>query len=399
MSITKKVMTALVLTSVVVLICIMIPLITSHGLNKVRSQLIEYEGQQDEVVLSQDLQLQIANVWQFMTDASLTREKEVIEKEARPAYDKAQKIVSQLLALNKDDAAHSAKLKMIQQSLPAMWETGTRMFDSYGRSFAEGNKAMEEYDKACDSAIKGGEEVTAKSRQDGRQQMKAVNGHLALLAAQVSSGGAIATVLGIAVIALMFFLRRSIVRSLTRIIEEVGCLTEGDLSRQFDSTARDEVAQVGGMLNRFIEKLHSAVSDISSTSCQVSAASAQMHRTAGDIASGAEEVAMQAGTVATASEEMSATSGTIAQNCQMAAEEAQRAAQAASDGAGVVEKTVAVMGQIAEKVQESARTVESLGARSDQIARASRAGDSRSSRTRSGRWPSAPPGRPGRSAR
>jgi methyl-accepting chemotaxis protein len=64
---------------------------------------------------------------------------------------------------------------------------------------------------------------------------------------------------------------------------------------------------------------------------------------------------------------MSATSGDIAQNCQMAAEGAQRASRAASDGAEVVERTVSVMGQIAIKVQESARTVESLGERSDQI--------------------------------
>ena len=51
----------------------------------------------------------------------------------------------------------------------------------------------------------------------------------------------------------------------------------------------------------------------------------------------------------------------------MAAEGAKRASQSASDGARVVEKTVFVMGQIALKVQESARTVESLGERSDQI--------------------------------
>jgi methyl-accepting chemotaxis protein len=64
---------------------------------------------------------------------------------------------------------------------------------------------------------------------------------------------------------------------------------------------------------------------------------------------------------------MSATSGDIAQNCQMAAEGAQRASQFAVNGAAVVEKTVLVMGQIAAKVQDTARNVESLGARSDQI--------------------------------
>src|SRR6185369_3587004 len=89
--------------------------------------------------------------------------------------------------------------------------------------------------------------------------------------------------------------------------------------------------------------------------------------TAEQIATGAEEVAAQAATVATASEEMSATSGDIAQNCQMAAEGAQRASHSAQNGAEVVAKTVAVMGQIADRVQNSAKTVASLGERSDQI--------------------------------
>jgi methyl-accepting chemotaxis protein len=64
---------------------------------------------------------------------------------------------------------------------------------------------------------------------------------------------------------------------------------------------------------------------------------------------------------------MSATSSDIAQNCQLAAEGAQRASQSANNGAEVVERTVAVMGQIAAKVQATAKTVESLGERSDQI--------------------------------
>jgi len=142
---------------------------------------------------------------------------------------------------------------------------------------------------------------------------------------------------------------------------------EGDLTKRLDDTTKDELADVSKYFNLFIEKLRGIISNISNTSSQVAAASTQLQATAEHIATGAEEVAAQAGTVATAGEEMSATSGDIAQNCQMAAEGAQRASKAASDGAVVVERTVAVMGQIAAKVQESAKTVESLGARSDQI--------------------------------
>ncbi|MDO9307780.1 MAG: methyl-accepting chemotaxis protein [Deltaproteobacteria bacterium] len=141
----------------------------------------------------------------------------------------------------------------------------------------------------------------------------------------------------------------------------------GDLTKRLEVKGKDEPAQTAYWLNQFIEKLHGIITNISLTSDQVSSAAKELSSTAEKIATGAEEVAAQAGTVATAGEEMSATAGDIAQNCQMAAEGAQRASQAASDGAAVVEKTVAVMGQIAEKVQESAKTVESLGARSDQI--------------------------------
>lgn len=166
-----------------------------------------------------------------------------------------------------------------------------------------------------------------------------------------------------------FLLTRSIVGPLVRMRTMIQDIAqgEGDLTKRLDDSSKDELGEVSHWFNLFIEKLHGIISLISSTSTQVAAASNQLNSTSEHIATGAEEVAAQAGTVATAGEEMSATSGDIAQNCQMAAEGAQRASQAASDGASVVERTVAVMGQIAAKVQESAKTVESLGERSDQI--------------------------------
>ncbi len=142
---------------------------------------------------------------------------------------------------------------------------------------------------------------------------------------------------------------------------------EGDLTKRLDDSTKDELADVSRYFNIFIDKLRTMIGSIAQTSGQVASAATQLQATADHIATGSEEVAAQASTVATAGEEMSATSGDIAQNCLMAAEGAQRASQTASNGAEIVEKTVRVMGQIAERVQESAKTVDSLGARSDQI--------------------------------
>ena len=142
---------------------------------------------------------------------------------------------------------------------------------------------------------------------------------------------------------------------------------EGDLTKRLDDSGGDEIAAASRMFNQFIDKLRGIISQVAGTSTQVAAAAGQLNATAERIATGAEEVAAQAGTVATAGEEMAATSGDIAQNCQMAVEGVMQAARSAENGSLVVEQTIVVMNQIAERVTESAKTVESLGARSDQI--------------------------------
>ncbi len=160
---------------------------------------------------------------------------------------------------------------------------------------------------------------------------------------------------------------RMINRPLRKAVDFANLIASGDLTHKEECHSGDETGQLILAMNGMTDRLHGIVSQVSGTSTQVAEAAAQLHSTAERIANGAEEVAAQAATVATAGEEMSATSGDIAQNCQMAAEGAQRASEAAQSGSAVVNATIAVMGQITDKVQESARTVDSLGARSDQI--------------------------------
>ncbi|MDD5286581.1 MAG: methyl-accepting chemotaxis protein [Desulfuromonadaceae bacterium] len=170
----------------------------------------------------------------------------------------------------------------------------------------------------------------------------------------------VALVLGILII-------RSITSAAGALIKASDAMAHGDLSQRVRLTTRDEFGVIGQSFDAMADSFAKAIQKVAESATQVSVAASQVNSTAERIATGAEEVVAQTTTVATAGEEMSATSGDIAQNCQMASEGAQRASQSASNGAEVVERTVAVMSQIAERVQESAKTVESLGARSDQI--------------------------------
>ena len=142
---------------------------------------------------------------------------------------------------------------------------------------------------------------------------------------------------------------------------------EGDLTKRLDDTSRDEIAVASSWFNRFMENMQQIIVQVAGSSSQLAAAASQLQSTSEQIATGAEEVAAQTGTVATASEEMAATSGDIARTCHQAAESAKFASTAAESGAAVVQGTVQGMQKIAVRVRETAKAVENLGARSDQI--------------------------------
>ncbi|QWV92916.1 methyl-accepting chemotaxis protein [Geomonas oryzisoli] len=181
-----------------------------------------------------------------------------------------------------------------------------------------------------------------------------------VMTALVIAGMVIAVVCGLVI-------TRMITKPLHAAVAAASAIGAGDLTTRIEVTSRDETGQLMAALQAMAENLRSTIGKVADTSAQVASASNQLHSTSEQIATGAEEVAAQAGTVATAGEQMSATSSDIARNCQMAAEGAKRASKSAQSGAEVVQGTVTVMGQIAAKVQETSRTVESLGERSDQI--------------------------------
>ena len=162
-------------------------------------------------------------------------------------------------------------------------------------------------------------------------------------------------------------LTRGIVAPLNEAVTFAGRVLEGDLTARCRYAAKDETGRMIAALNAMAEHLTSLVSRITSVSRTVSTASAELRSTAEQIATGAEEVACQTGTVATASEEMAATSGDIAHNCLLAAETCQKMSESAHDSASVVHESIASMKRIAERVKNTAVSIDSLGTRSNQI--------------------------------
>ncbi|UPU35243.1 methyl-accepting chemotaxis protein [Geomonas paludis] len=180
-------------------------------------------------------------------------------------------------------------------------------------------------------------------------------------------------VIGLLVLAVILsvLLAMMIVHSITAPVAELIAvndrLADNDLTVTITLSGNDELGHLADSARKVVGNLREMLGRVSENSSEIASASQQLKATAEQIATGAEELASQTGSVAVASEEMAATSGDIAQNCVRAAEASRQSSESAAQGGHVVQETIAGMVRIAERVKDSAATVESLGARSEQI--------------------------------
>lgn len=318
--------------------------------------------------LANDALKAFSDLKEALLSISLANTEEQRAEENRSIAEARKKYHSALEALGKQETTQTGKelLTKIEAAIkPAATENGKVIELAMAGKPAEAGQhylktAMPLNDK-LDQEFTGMLEYQKKSI-DARYEEALSNYNTARTILGVLTGIIILLSIGIA-----YAITCSITAPVASLAMQADILAQGDLRAQFASNSRDEIGHLSSSFVKMTDNFRAIISQVSVTSSQVASAASQLNSTAEQIATGAEQVAAQAATVATAGEEMSATSGDIAQNCQMASEGAQRASQTAQNGAEVVEKTVSVMAQIALRVQDSAKTVESLGARSDQI--------------------------------
>ncbi len=155
--------------------------------------------------------------------------------------------------------------------------------------------------------------------------------------------------------------------ALLRIMGYLQTMINGDLSRPIAAKRNNEISTIIRSIDVLQTTMRGMISQIQQSSEQVASTSRKLQDNAQQISTGTEDVAAQTNAVAVAGEEMAATSSDIANNCMSAAENSSRASETARSGADVVRQTTCGMERIASRVQEAAKTVEDLGARSDQI--------------------------------
>jgi len=362
-----------IIINVVILLLTIISIVGFNYLDLHSLRQLQDEGAQrakDEVTLTEVAGM-TDKFYSFVAEAVINRNMAETEKEWPNLRKELQEDAATVLKI-----ADTPKEKELAQSAQKSFAALISIFegkllpllkaDVSGARMAEVKVIDEEIDLHRNKAKKDLEEINAAIAKEAEAADKEFDATIRSTITKSLIIGAIGILLqaGLASWLLTTIMRP--VNSLRDMLQDIA-QGEGDLTKRLDDSTKDELADVSRYFNLFIEKLRGMISQIASTTEQVASASVQLNATAVQMATGAEEVSAQAATVATAGEEMSATSGDIAQNCQLAAEGSQQASSAAVSGSQVVSETITVMHSISERVTNSAKAVESLGARSDQI--------------------------------
>ncbi|MFI5089321.1 MAG: methyl-accepting chemotaxis protein [Terriglobales bacterium] len=164
---------------------------------------------------------------------------------------------------------------------------------------------------------------------------------------------------------------RSIFVRFQKMIECIKDVAEGerDLTKRIAITCNDEVAELAAWVNRFIDKVQEILSQVSSNSQGLAAASEEISASSRDQARGAELQQDQTNQVATAMQEMATTVHEVSDHSSKGAAASQKAAETAREGGKIVDETLSRMRAIAHSVGETAKKVHELGKRSDEIGR------------------------------
>jgi methyl-accepting chemotaxis protein len=160
--------------------------------------------------------------------------------------------------------------------------------------------------------------------------------------------------------------RDAVQTSITKLLDEVSGVAEGDLTAEAEVTA-DITGAIADSFNFMISQLRDIISGVQEATLQVSSSASEIQTTTEHLAQGSEAQATQIADTAAAVEEMSVSIQQVSENAALSAAVGEQALANARQGARAVLDTIREMNRIRDQVQETAKRLKRLGESSQEI--------------------------------
>ncbi len=154
--------------------------------------------------------------------------------------------------------------------------------------------------------------------------------------------------------------------AVTKLLEEVSGVAEGDLTKEAEVTP-DVTGAVADAFNFMIAELRHIIGQVQNTSHQVGTSLTDLRTITEKLAAGSDDQAAQAVEASIAIEEMAASIHYVSENAASSASVAEQARTNAEHGARAVARTIEGMKAVRDQVQETAKRIKRLGESSQEI--------------------------------
>ncbi|HBN8204449.1 methyl-accepting chemotaxis protein [Pseudomonas aeruginosa] len=142
---------------------------------------------------------------------------------------------------------------------------------------------------------------------------------------------------------------------------------EGDLTQRLPYTGRDELGELAGWFNRFLDKLQPIIRDVKVSVRDARSTADQSAAISSQTSAGMQQQFREIDQVATASHEMTATAQDVARSAAQAADAARGADQATRDGLALIDRTTQSIDSLAANLTSAMGQVEQLASSSEEI--------------------------------
>jgi methyl-accepting chemotaxis protein len=185
----------------------------------------------------------------------------------------------------------------------------------------------------------------------------------------ITAAGIVAVAVAGVAILLGLLIARSISRPLMAVVKSMEDISEGegDLTRRLDADRSDEIGRLAKAFNRFVERIHLIVREVTQSTEQVASAAEELTQVTGETRAGVQTQQQQLDQAAVAMNEMTATVQEVARSTGEAAQAATEANSAIGEATTRGQSARGDIETLAALATDASAEVTRLAERSDQI--------------------------------
>nr|WP_248918885.1 methyl-accepting chemotaxis protein [Pseudomonas entomophila] len=169
----------------------------------------------------------------------------------------------------------------------------------------------------------------------------------------------VAVVIIIALLGLLIRVLMQPLHTMTRAMANIA-EGEGDLTRRLEIHNHDEFGILGTAFNRFVERIHGSIREVSSATEQVNEVALRVISASNSSMSNSDEQSNRTNSVAAAINQLGAAAQEIAGNAAQASQHASSARLLAEEGQQVVQRNIDAMNRLSDLIVTSSEHIETL---------------------------------------